>query len=312
VGNGEIGTAEIDFSFIDNNKDYNLPVLTFLTYKDWIISISRCGELPKYWTSLNAGGSWTGPIELTACYPDIDIGGITAEAGGPEGQTAYLAQGAVKELMADGVALPLFKPISRRQVLVRTHYTYQRSPSIKLGATITLMDVTSGSSLAQWTFRDGGSNEFFDVFPMGQGAWAQFRYVPGFQPNPAIDQIKITNNYGASFVPRTLTEDIRFLQLNQGHYLPPNGPQPEVFPRNSFYVADVAGDKELWMSNDLFETSTKAATIAESVDAPEYGDYDFVSWVGNGQNPAPIDPTFPWRTDIRVGTPEWWYDGVEP
>jgi hypothetical protein len=74
-------------------------------------------------------------------------------------------------------------------------------------------------------------------------------------------------------------------------------------PPQVYFIVEDSGQRIMYRTDDYFTTTKKQAVIGPVVNA---NDFDQVIWVGSRMDRAPIDPTFPWRTDNRVSMPDWW------
>ena len=290
-------TLTLDFALLPN-IDYTTARIQFLGPQQWVVFFAQIGEYPKLLRTYDAGQNWI-ELSLSGLFAGHDAIGYFAEASFPgtieEKRDAFLAQPGIEEY----VNIFLFtdvKVLSMRRVLIRTYYcTDQGTETFQTN--VTVVDVDAGAVVDSWSYAD----QLRSTEVLGTGAWLTwepdtFSFTPEYE---------ITQDAGGGFTTQPVDENIFRLSVAVGAYRDLGGGD-EDFPIVYFTYTNGAV-RELWATEDLFVTLEKQSDIGPIVNTADFGS---VTWVGNPQLPAPMDPRFPWRLDNRVGTPAYWLDGV--
>jgi len=217
---------------------------------------------------------------------------------GQEIEDNFVFQEEVSEL-AWGSNLDV-KAIAADRILIRTRYGNhisgnQTGPGV---CAVSLVDPYTGVLKWQKYSVMGSIRQFYDTWPTQFGAWIVARLdIAGVY----YDEIFLLEDFGATETVLTVPSNV--FSIYAPTYNRIDAGPTNINPPLIYFIVDESGERVLYSTDDYFMTTKRCSVIGTIVNT-----YDFVNvfWAGTSKHPAPIDPTFPWRTDSREPIPDWW------
>ena len=309
--------------FFEENEDYTFSPFNTQIPGNFVAITSKFGEKPVLFVTFDLGTNWGGyDMDIAGFFPDIDWPVLTypTQASAPgadaeERRENFLDQDEL--LVYFSMAHSSIDVLSLRRVIITT------PPYPKIGGgyriTTTVFDIVNGIIEEQF-WDDVSIPEIQVVFntPIGENSFIHHRLEFDGPPPPTVPdqdwdgevQTEVTTDGGATLVPFTAESELRLINPIVGAARPDE--EPPIWPNIYYVIRTGTNARELWMSDDLFDTSNKQSTVAPPGAVAYNNDFNSVEWIGTPgpTTAAPCDPCVPWRVDTRFAVPSWWYDGL--
>lgn len=306
---GAWAETEYDFSsLIVDSESYTYPEFACLLPGTHLVAFAAFGDqYPTMCVTDDYGSTWSTLPSLPDIYPlrgtwTFDTRAAIQAANpswtGQQVETYFLQQTGVSEL---GWAAHIYiYPIAADRVLVQARYLKATVPHTPMSA-ISLIDPYSGDLKWQKYSTHPNEAQYMDCFACGFGTWIVFLWDT---TQTYVDTLYLIEDFGASETTLTTPPNL----FNIGHGVCPVVNKHSAGPENDspptiYFIVDELPHRVLYATDDWFVTTKRQSIIGDPSTAR---DFLSVQWIGNRRNKAPIDPTFPWRTDDRVSVPDWW------
>jgi len=275
-----------------------------------LVSIAKFGDiLPKMYITDDYGASWTTCPALPDIFPDQGVGwtafktraqlalDFPSETGQQIEERFYLQE--TVKMRAYGTELEIYA-IAADRILIDTRYLQANAGNLQWQS-LSVIDPYTGS--LKWQKHSLNGNvlapllKFYDARPTGFGSWIYFI-------SDGIDmyESKVITEFGA--VETDVLIPLGFTSFDAPFYHRKESNEVNLSPPVMYFTASDGVSSYLAVTKDYFDTAKVTAKIGDFVTSQ--ADFSEVIWVGSANNRAPIDPTFPWRTDNRVSMPDWW------
>ncbi len=245
---------------------------------------TTCPALPDIYPSR---GTWTFDTRATiqADHPSWTLQQV---------EDAFVTQDGTIELAWD--AHIYVKCIAKDRLLIDSRYL--TAGTLVPRSAVSLVDPYAGTLLWQKTSTGATEKQYYESWPTAFGEWLVSRWDTTLT---YFDEMYLLEDFGATETALTIPTNIVSMLapcVNKQAAGPTNSDPPQLY-----FIVDESGERILYRTDDYFTTTKKQAVIGTAVN-----DFDFIQviWVGSRMDRAPIDPTFPWRTDNRVSMPDWW------
>jgi len=261
-------------------------------------------QKPTIYVTDDYGGTWTTCPALPDIYPGRGVWTFdtraTIQAAHPgwslqQVEDAFVVQAGTEELAWD--AHIYVSCIAADRILIESRFLKAGIPHDPVSA-VSLVDPYTG--VLKWQKYATMANElqYYEAFPTAFGEWLVSRWD---STHTYLDEMYLLEDFGSVETALTIPANIVSMlapRVNRQAAGPTNTDPPQVY-----FIVEDAGQRIMYRTDDYFTTTKKQAVIGSVVNA---NDFDQVIWVGSRMDRAPIDPTFPWRTDNRVSMPDWW------
>jgi len=275
------------------------------------VSIAKFGDiLPKVYITDDYGASWTACPALPDIYPDqgagwpavktraqlaIDFPADTAQ----QIEARFVDQTTVK-MRAYGTELEMYA-IADDRILIDAIYLQANAGNLQWQS-LSVIDPYTGD--LKWQKHNLNGNtatplKFYDAKPTGFGAWIYFLVD---DDGVTFLESKVITEF--SSVETDILLPAGFVSFDAPFYHRKETNEINLDPPRLYFMASDGVSSYLAVTKDYFDTAKVTAKVGEYV--LSYADFSEVVWIGSKDNRAPIDPTFPWRTDSRVSMPDWW------
>jgi hypothetical protein len=278
-----------------------------------LVSIAKFGDiLPQMYITSDLGASWTTCPALPDIFPDQGVGWAAFKTRAQlaidfpletaqQIEMRFVLQTTVK-MRAYGTELKI-QAIAADRILIDTSYLQANAGNIKWQS-LSLIDPYTGD--LKWQKHSelgalvvGVPLKFYDAKPSGFGAWV---YILANENGYDLDEAKVVTEFGN--VETDIPIPVGFVSFDAPFYHRKETNEINLDPPALYFMASDGVTSYLALTKDYFTTAQVTAKVGDFIDSS--ADFSEVIWVGTRAKPAPIDPTFPWRTDNRVTMPDWW------
>jgi hypothetical protein len=293
-------------SLIADGESYTYAQAIILTPDIHMMWTAAFGDqLPTLYSTDDYGATWTACPALPDIYPGRGVWAFDTRATIQAAHPAWTGQqvedwfvtqqDGTEELAWDSHVW--ITAIAADRILIESRFLKAAVPHDPVSA-VSLVDPYTG--VLKWQKFATMANElqYYEAWPTQLGSWLVSRRDSA---GVYFDEMYLLEDFGATETALTIPANIvsllapRFNRVEAG---PANTDPPSVY-----FIVDDAGERVLYRTDDYFTTNKKRGVIGPVVNSEDFTE---VIWVGTRQDRAPIDPTFPWRTDNRVTMPDWW------